>query len=161
MVHITKSTDAEDFAECARLMSESEPWTTLAFDYERCLSSFGGDFREVYLMKDGDKLAGFAIIQTMGVLRGYIQTVCFDPQYRNKGLGTALIRYCEERIFKISPNSFICYSSFNPAAGKLYERLGYELVGELKDLLVNGHSEFLLRKTIGSFADFNKGILKT
>jgi ribosomal protein S18 acetylase RimI-like enzyme len=40
-------------------------------------------------------------------------------------------------------------SSFNPRARELYERLGYEFIGELKDYLVRGHSELLMRKTIG------------
>jgi RimJ/RimL family protein N-acetyltransferase len=34
-------------------------------------------------------------------------------------------------------------------ARRLYERLGYELIGELRDDLVRGSSELLLRKTIG------------
>jgi len=35
----------------------------------------------------------------------------------------------------------------------LYERLGYEVVGELKDYIVPGHSEMLLRKTIGPLVE--------
>jgi len=40
-------------------------------------------------------------------------------------------------------------SSFNPRARALYERLGYEMIGELKDYLIEGASELLMRKTIG------------
>jgi len=53
---------------------------------------------------------------------------------------------------------FICVSSFNPGAQRFYRNLGYEVVGELKDFLVNGHSEILLRKTIGSLTEFRKRI---
>ena len=45
---------------------------------------------------------------------------------------------------------FLCVSSFNPAARRLYERLGYQLVGTLTDYLVPGHDEYLFRKTTGS-----------
>jgi hypothetical protein len=45
-------------------------------------------------------------------------------------------------------------SSFNPDARRLYERLGYSVVGELKDLIVPGHSEILLRKTLGPLTEF-------
>ena len=48
-----------------------------------------------------------------------------------------------------TPNVFICASSFNPAAQRLYERLGYTVVGELTDYIARGHSEILLRKTTG------------
>jgi ribosomal protein S18 acetylase RimI-like enzyme len=64
-------------------------------------------------------------------------------------VGTDLIRFAEERIFPTYPNVFLCVSSFNPRARALYERLGYELIGELHDFLIAGHSEFLLRKTTG------------
>lgn len=138
-------------------MSQLEPWITLQMNYDTCLLALEGDFKEVHLATENENFVGFAILQMKGVLRGYIQTLCIQPEYRNKGIGTLIINYCEDRIFKISPNVFICYSSFNPAAGKLYTRMGYELIGELKNMVATGHSEILLRKTKGSFADFNSG----
>jgi hypothetical protein len=33
---------------------------------------------------------------------------------------------------------------------------GYEVIGELKDYIVPGHSEILLRKTIAPLTEFNK-----
>jgi ribosomal protein S18 acetylase RimI-like enzyme len=39
-------------------------------------------------------------------------------------------------------------SSFNDGARRLYERLGYERVGELKDLAVDGASEWLMCKKL-------------
>jgi len=43
----------------------------------------------------------------------------------------------------------MCVSDFNTGARRLYERLGYRLVGELTDYIVAGRSELLLRKTGG------------
>jgi ribosomal protein S18 acetylase RimI-like enzyme len=57
--------------------------------------------------------------------------------------------YAEARIFRDTPNVFICVSSFNPRAQAFYRRLGYEVIGELRDYVVRGHSEWLLRKSIG------------
>jgi ribosomal protein S18 acetylase RimI-like enzyme len=48
----------------------------------------------------------------------------------------------------------MCVSSFNKKAQKLYRRLGYEKVGVLKNFIVNGHDEILLRKTMGPLANF-------
>ena len=53
---------------------------------------------------------------------------------------------------------FICVSSFNPGARRLYERLGYQVVGELPDYMVRGHSEILLRKTTGPLAEHASAI---
>ena len=49
----------------------------------------------------------------------------------------------------------MCVSSFNVDARRLYQRLGYKVVGELTDYIVRGHSEFLLRKTVGPLAGFS------
>ena len=64
--------------------------------------------------------------------------------------------YVEKRILGETPNVFICVSSFNERARKLYERRGYEVVGELKNWIVNGNSEILLRKTIGPLTEFKR-----
>ncbi|MEA2338755.1 MAG: hypothetical protein QOE82_2762, partial [Thermoanaerobaculia bacterium] len=45
-------------------------------------------------------------------------------------------------------------SSINPRARQLYERLGYKLVGELDDYITRGHSEFLMRKSVGALDEF-------
>ncbi|WP_413038764.1 GNAT family N-acetyltransferase [Roseofilum sp. SID3] len=49
-----------------------------------------------------------------------------------------MIDYAEKRIFQSTPNVFICVSSFNPGARKLYERLGYSVIGELHDYIISG-----------------------
>jgi [ribosomal protein S18]-alanine N-acetyltransferase len=54
----------------------------------------------------------------------------------------------------------ICVSSFNTAARRLYERLGFQQVGVLRDFIVVGHDEILLRKTRGAWADFQAASTK-
>jgi ribosomal protein S18 acetylase RimI-like enzyme len=65
-----------------------------------------------------------------------------------------MIEFAEQRIFRQSPNVFLCVSSFNKHAQKLYERLGYQHVGELPDFVVRGYSEILMRKTRGPLLEF-------
>jgi predicted GNAT family acetyltransferase len=99
-------------------------------------------------------VAGFAIVCMVGAFVGYIQTVCVAPAERGRGLGSLLVAHAEERIFRESPNVFLCVSSFNPDARRLYQRLGYAVVGELTDYLVPGHSETLMRKSRGPWSEF-------
>jgi ribosomal protein S18 acetylase RimI-like enzyme len=89
-----------------------------------------------------------------GAFVGYIQTVIVAPEAQGKGIGSQLVEFAEERIFKESPNAFLCVSSFNHGARRLYERLGYQYVGELADYIVTGHSELLYRKTRGPWTGF-------
>jgi ribosomal protein S18 acetylase RimI-like enzyme len=140
---------------CARLMAASEPWITLVRSYETSLGIIVDRSREVYLARDETGLAGFVILCMTGAFVGYIQTVCIDPSRRGQGLGSRLVEFAERRILKVSPNVFMCVSSFNLDARRLYERLGYKVVGELTDYIVRGHSEFLLRKTVGPLTGFS------
>ena len=139
---------------CARLMAASEPWITLGRSYEASLGIIRDRRREVYLARDETGLAGFVILCMTGALVGYIQTICIDPSRRGQGLGSRLVEFAERRILKVSPNVFMCVSSFNVDAKRLYERLGYKVIGELTDYIVRGHSEFLLRKTVGPLTGF-------
>ena len=139
----------EEAEACARMMAETEPWITLRRDYEACLRVMLDETRERYVAYRGPDLVGLLVLNVKGAFVGYIQTVCAAPQARGTGVGTALVAFAEERIFREFKNVFICVSDFNPGARRLYERLGYRLVGELVDYVVAGHSELLLRKTRG------------
>jgi len=141
---------------CASVMSNSEPWITLGRTYEESLEILTDPSREVYLARIEGELSGFIILNMKGAFVGYVQTICIGPDSRGKGLGSRLLRFAEERIFSESPNVFLCVSSFNPQARRLYERLGYETVGELKDYIVRGHSEILMRKTLGPLREFGR-----
>jgi [ribosomal protein S18]-alanine N-acetyltransferase len=139
---------------CAELMSNLEPWVTLKRDYDTSLKIITDPSREVYIALLGEEIAGFTILVMQGALVGYIQSICVAPEWRNMGIGSQLMKFTETRIFSESPNAFIMVSSFNPDAKRLYKRLGYETIGELKGYIIPGHSEFLLRKSIAPLAEF-------
>ena len=142
-------TTREEAEGCARMLAGTEPWITLRRDYEACLRVTLDETRERYVAYRGDRLAGLLILNVKGAFVGYIQTVCAAREFRGTGVGTALVAFAEERIFREFRNAFICVSDFNHGARRLYERLGFRLVGELTDYVVAGHSELLLRKTVG------------
>ena len=73
---------------------------------------------------------------------------------RGQGIGRRLINFAEERIFSVSPNSFLCYSDFNESVRDVYEHLGYEQVGVLKEYMIPEHDEILMRKTLGPVMTF-------
>ena len=155
-VNIRQLRWAEEARICARMMSSSEPWMTLERSFEQCLDLLENPSREVYVAVDGNQVLGFVILNMAGAFTGYIQTICVVEHERSRGIGRMLVEFAERRIFRDSPNVFLCVSSFNPRARALYERLGYQLIGELKDYIVAGHSELLYRKTIAPIRDFRK-----
>lgn len=134
---------------CAEIMSTTDPWLTLGRGFDECYALVRDPSREVYVATEGGEVVGFTVIVMQGAFVGYIQTVAVHGTRRGSGLGSRLIAFAEARILREKPNVFMCVSSFNERARRLYERLGYRVVGELTDYLVEGYSELLLRKTTG------------
>lgn len=155
-VEIRKLRGGLEAERCARMMANLEPWITLKRDYDTSLSIITDPDRETYVALIDEEIAGFTILVMHGALVGYIQSICVAPEWRNMGIGSKLMAFAETRIFSEASNAFIMVSSFNPDAKRLYQRLGFETIGELKDYIIAGHSEYLLRKTLGPMTEFKK-----
>lgn len=146
---ICLTTDANIINACALMMASSDPWITLGMDYQQCRVAFDGPCKEIYAAQYENRIAGFMILQVCGTFKGYIQTICVSEDFRGRGFGKKILRFCERRILQVSPNIFICVSSFNKGALRLYEAFGFKLVGELTDFIKEGFTELLLRKSAG------------
>ena len=143
-----------DIEAAAQLMANSDPWITLGRTYEKCLATIRNPLAETYVVKSSGKVIGLAIIQLKGALVGYIQTIVIEPRFRGHNIGSQLIAFLEQRIHGVSPNVFMCVSDFNTDAQRLYKKMGFEVIGEIKNYIMAGHSEILLRKTIAPMNDF-------
>ncbi|MBL7980114.1 MAG: GNAT family N-acetyltransferase [Bacteroidetes Order II. Incertae sedis bacterium] len=153
-VSINQTKDPKVLDRCAQWMAASEPWISLGRDETACKIAMQGGEKEVYVASVQSALLGFVVLQMCGTFKGYIQSIFVVPEARSLGIGTVLLDYVENRIFQTSPNVFLCVSSFNDAARRLYERRGYEEVGVLEDFLIEGADEVLMRKSIGSLNTF-------
>ncbi len=138
---------------CAHMMAQSEPWLTLGRAYQACLETILHTDKDVFIAISEDKVIGSIILNMHGALVGYIQSICVAKDYRGNGVGSSLLDYAETRIFASSANAFLMVSSFNSDAKRLYEKRGYGAVGELKDFIVVGHSEILMKKKRKSAGD--------
>jgi len=155
-VEIRRLQNEDEAQKCARLMANSEPWITLRRTYDSSVKMLSDPSKEVYLATVKNEIVGFIVLIMSGAFVGYIQTVAVMPAWRNKGIGSKLLKFAEDRILNETPNVFILVSSFNQKAQELYQRLGYEVIGELKDYIVPGHSEILLRKSICPLTEFKR-----
>ncbi|MEP7382027.1 MAG: GNAT family N-acetyltransferase [Gemmatimonadota bacterium] len=147
--------DDADTSACARIMCSSDPWITLGRDYEKSLAIVQATQQERYVALDATgEVAGFVLLVMQGAFVGYVRSIAVRADSRSLGLGRALMTFAEARIFRETPNVFLCVSAFNLRARALYERLGYRVVGALPDYVTPGHTEWLLRKSIAAFDDF-------
>ena len=141
---------------CASIMATNDPWITLGRTFDRCLEAARDTALERYVAVSDGEVIGFILISMRGSFTGYIKSIAVREDWRGLGIGSDLLAFAEKRILRDSPNVFICVSSFNSRARGLYERLGYETVGELRDFIVRGYDEILLRKTFGPLAEFGR-----
>lgn len=160
-IEVRRLSSEDEARRCAQMMSSTEPWLTIGRTFDECFAAVRDPKREIHLAVEGGELRGFIMLNMNGPFIGYIQTICVDPEARSLGIGTELIAFAEKRIFAETPNVFLCVSSFNPRARALYERLGYELVGELKNYAIEGASELLMRKTTGPLPGLARGPRRT
>ena len=148
-LRIARRRGAADLTWAARLMAESEPWLTLGRDAKSTFVLLKNPAKQCFLAVRGKARVGVLVLDIHAPLGGYLQAICVAPACRGQGVGTALVRWAEQRLFARQPNVFLCVSSFNRGALRFYRRLGYETAGRLRDFIIPGHDEILLRKTRG------------
>lgn len=155
---ISKLISIKEKRAAAALMAASAPWLPLGLTRADCLSSLKMPFRETYATTSRGQLSGLVTITMYGTFKGYIQSLFVAEGFRGEGLGEQLLAFAERKIFARSPNVFLCVSSFNKGAMRFYRRLGYKKAGLLKDFVIKGSDELLMRKTRGPLKGFKPAV---
>ena len=134
---------------CAQLMASSEPWITLGRTLDQCRERLSHPEYLIFLAHESDEPAGFLLAHPRGAMGApYIASIAVAPAWRGKGIGTQLVARAETNFAETSQHIFLCVSSFNVRARQLYERLGYETIGELHGYVIDGASEVLMHKRL-------------
>jgi ribosomal-protein-alanine N-acetyltransferase len=76
------------------------------------------------------KVAGFAMLRLLGD-DAELMTIAVDQKYRGKGVGAALLKACFEDLRMTASRRMILeVAADNPAAIRLYEKLGFSKLSE-------------------------------
>ena len=138
----------DDYEWCASLMASNEPWITLRRHLEDCRAALVRPGTELFVARDEKLPVGFILLASYGLAGSpYITSIAVAENARGHGVGSQLLRFAEE-YFAGRGSIFLLVSSFNQGAQHFYRQHGYEFVGELKDYVVAGHSEFILHKRL-------------
>jgi len=150
-----------DEAEAAAaIMASSDPWKRLGRTHADTLRAVTDAAAQPFVAVTraagggGEEVVGVVIVQDLLIFSGYIRALAVRPDFRNRGVGRALLAFAEQQIFRTSPNVFLCVSSFNADARRLYQRLGYETIGEIREFIIPGAGEILMRKTRGPVSTY-------
>ena len=131
----------------AHLLASSEPWITLHITEEQCKKNCHDPEFRLYIAYKNEKPAGIILLDPKGVAGSpYIKSIAAFPEFRGQGIGTILLCFAEDLFRSESRHLFICVSSFNHLARKLYEKQGFKVIGELQDYIIDGASEILMHK---------------
>lgn len=134
-----ESTDAETLAKAC---AEIDPWKSLGY---------GAATLAGYLRRDDPALSRFVIGGDDGLLalrrpwlRGsFIEMLAILPGCQGRGLGRAAVQWAAKQ--EASGNLWATVSAFNSPARQFYQRLGFAEISVLRDLIVHGQDEILLR----------------
>ncbi len=141
----------DDRAAVIRMLADSEPWKTLGYgtaDWERLFTSPLHD-REGFVIEAAGAVAGLALLRPRFLLGDYLELLVIAPQTQGKGFGGLLLAHLEQLVFARTKNLFVCVSDFNSGARRFYQRHGYQEIGPIPSLLIQGGAEILMRKTTG------------
>jgi ribosomal protein S18 acetylase RimI-like enzyme len=146
-VRVSAATPAErEWA--AHLIVSMEPWKTFRLRPAAARAAQSRPGNELFIAHHTRGPVGFILLNAHGLASApYIKSIAVAPQQQRKGIGTKLLQFAE-RKFRKRRFVYLCVSEFNGEARRLYERLGYAVVAELKDHAMEGHSELLMRKRL-------------
>lgn len=155
---------ATDVEACARIVAGDPLWRRYGLTLAGARRALRGalaaarrggasalEAGDVAVAASGGAVLGFIWFRREGTFHhsGYVRWLAVAPAARGQGVGGALLRHAEERIFRRGPNVFLTVSRFNRRAQAFYRRRGYARVGALVDYVVPGITEVLMRKTRG------------
>jgi ribosomal protein S18 acetylase RimI-like enzyme len=136
----------------AQGLAAMEPWQRYPTSASDLASLFrpanDRTFRIVVRARD-QTAAGIMIVRHPWLLGPYIVFLGLLVGHQRQGLGAALLGFAEAEARAASArNLWICVSTFNTDAERLYRRFGFQPVAVLDDLVKDGFGELLMRKRL-------------
>ena len=129
----------------ARLMAASEPWITLGRGLDACLAACRRPEHLLFVAREGGEPVGFVLAHPRGVAGSpYVAAVAVAASARGRGVGAQLLEHVAGHFRAEARHLFLFVSSFNAGARRFYETHGWEAVGEVRGLIIDGASEVLM-----------------
>lgn len=87
------------------------------------------------------RVAGFAMLRLLGD-DVELMTIAVAPKFRGKGVGEALLRACFEDLMMTAGKRMVLeVAADNPAAIRLYRKLGFQKISERKGYYARANGE--------------------
>jgi ribosomal protein S18 acetylase RimI-like enzyme len=159
-------------------MALIDPWKSLEITAEILAEAIAADaLRRIIVAADGDELVGavmfrsgdanaFMFHRNFGPILsehwgrqwpcaaaelppgGYVNALAVFPGRQGRGIGKALLYAAEAITAEESPRMYLSVSETNQGAKRLYETVGYRLIGRAENCLREGNTELLHIKAL-------------
>ncbi len=142
--------DDADALPLAEILLRSEPWLTLHSSLEgiqHYFLRFDAGLWRFTVRLDG-VLGGVVCVRHPWLFGPYLELIALDKPHRGKGVGHDIVCWMEEQAKPVASNIWTLVSAFNEPAQRFYAGQGFEEIVPIRDLIIPGHAEILLRKTL-------------
>lgn len=105
---------------------------------------------EIYVAINNDNdCKGFVWVVLNGIFHSfpYLHIIAVKSENRGQGIGKILLKFVEDVYCKNNSKLFLVVADFNPDAKRLYESMGYSVIGDIPNLYRNGITECLMMKS--------------
>lgn len=128
-----------------------DPWARAGYDGAKLAAFFarGEEAAPRYRILCGESLAGAMVVREPWLHGPYLNLIGLLPPFHGAGIGSLTLDWMEARARGAgNRNLWLCVSSYNDAARRLYERHGFRLTARLPDLALDATEELLMRKRL-------------
>ncbi len=88
----------QEAMECATIMSSTDAWVIQKRTYEDCLKLFLDRSRDIFIMKENDRVMAYCILERDTFSQPSIRMVGVDHSYRNQGIEDDIIKWVNANL---------------------------------------------------------------
>jgi ribosomal protein S18 acetylase RimI-like enzyme len=141
----------DDIPALASLMSRTPLWQRYGITEEiatQRLTQAHSEGATIAVARVDGVIAGLCWYVKRGAFdrSGYVRLLGVEANVKRAGVGRTLMAYVESVMFEQTADVLLLVSEFNEEAQAFYKALGYSKSGELNDYVVDGVTEYIMRK---------------
>lgn len=149
MIRAAEDQDLDRIAELEKVLFADSPWPWKEFEHEL----HENPFAILLVDEEEGRVVGYLDYWIL-YEQAQVATIGVDPEYQNRGIGSALLSYAEKDAADQGCETFsLEVRVSNAKARHLYEKHGFIQVNIRKGYYENGEDAYLMVKPIGGQKD--------
>lgn len=145
--------DFKNLDDCVEALTNSELGMQYFSEKDKAKNALVEGFEKEEILvaiDDSGSCIGFIWYILEGAFHAYpyLHIIAIKEECRGNGIGTKIMEYVENILSENYSKCFFVVGDFNSKARRLYEKIGYRIVGQIPDLYKKGVTENLMMKLL-------------